>query len=215
MVKRPMCMRLIIIWNLLLCLCIFSGRSTCQDRTTMMAGPTDGQFRIVVAFMAASGDSYKLQSMIIDTNLTKNKKDQPTSYYVDMTATVRSLTNGSKDQKILVIRWEKSGDVEVKCEGGRWAKETAGPELNTIIDTIKVVVQNSPLDAKKVTEFDLPQSVQQKVVTVTVLKLQPHLHPRKLDSRLISQNWPAYEHSFRYAETKCRSACISCKRRRS
>ena len=113
--------------------------------------------------MEAAEDSYKLQTMIIDINPVKNKKDEPNSYYVDLTTTVRSLTTGNKNQKILVIRWQKSEEVEVKCEGGKWVKESAGPELNKIVDTIHAVVQNSPLDAKKVTEFTLPQSVEQNV----------------------------------------------------
>ena len=128
-----------------------------------MAGPTNGQYRILVAFIAATDESYKMQSLIIDIDPVKNKKDQPTSYYADLTTTVRSLTTGDKDQKILVIRWEKAGDVEVKCDGGRWAKESTGPELDAIVDLIKEVVRNSPLDAEKPEEFTLPSAVEQRI----------------------------------------------------
>ncbi|MEP6848811.1 MAG: hypothetical protein ABI999_08130 [Acidobacteriota bacterium] len=57
------------------------------------------------------------------------------------TSTMRSLTTGDKRQKILVIRWEKSSDVEVKCDGGKFVKETTGPELDTIVEMVKAVVQ--------------------------------------------------------------------------
>jgi hypothetical protein len=152
--------------KLFLLICFFSCAVLGQERITKrMAGPANGQYRIAVAFITPTDESYKLQSLIIDIEPVKNKKDLPTAYYADLTTTVRSLTTGSKDQKILVIRWNKGSDVEVKCDGGRWTKETTGPELDAIVEVIKQVVKNSPLDAKDTTEFTLPTALEQKITT--------------------------------------------------
>lgn len=150
--------------KLLLSLFILSGTALCQERIAkLVAGPNDAQFRVVVAYMAPTETQFNMQSLIIDVNPVKNKKDLPTSYYVDITTTTRNLETGEKKQRILVIRWEKAGDVEVKCEGGRWTKENTGAELDSIVEVVKAVVQSSPLDAKKMTEFTLTKTVENKV----------------------------------------------------
>jgi hypothetical protein len=153
--------------KLLVCFFLFAGTAFSQERITkVMAGPSDDQFRIVVAYIAASEDQFNMQSLIIDVDPVNNKKEQPTSYYVDLTATVRSLATGAKKQRILVLRWEKSGDIEVKCDGGKWTKQTTGAELDSIVETVKTVVQNAPLDTKKTIEFTLPKAVEEKVIAV-------------------------------------------------
>jgi len=158
-------MRLVI--GLLVCLFIFSGTALCQERIVkVMAGPNDDQFRILVSFIGGNKDQYELQSMIIDVNPVKDKKEAPASYYVDLTATVRNMVTDEKKQRIMILRWERSGDVEVKCEGGKWSKQTTGPELDKIVESIKAVVQNSPLDTTRPVEFTLPQSVTDKVTAV-------------------------------------------------
>ena len=132
-----------------------------------MAGPSeDGQFRIAVAFMGATDDSYKLQSFFVTVNRTKNKNELPTEYYVDLTTTTRSLESGTKKQKILVFRWRKSGEIEVKCEGGKWSKQAAQPEIDKIVEVVKAVVQNSPRDAKEPVDFTLPEELEQKVISI-------------------------------------------------
>ena len=91
----------------------------------------------------------------------------PNLFYVDLTSTVRSPATGDKKQKILVLRWEKSGDIEVKCEGGKWVKETTGSELDKIVKTVKAVVQNAPLDTKgNPVEFTIPKDLEQKVISI-------------------------------------------------
>jgi hypothetical protein len=140
-------MRLIL--KLLVALCLLPMTVLCQEKITkMMAGPKGDQFGVVLAFIEVTDESFKTQTLIIDVNPVKTKKELPTAFHVDLTSTVRSATTGAKHQKILVIRWEKSGDVEVKCEGGKWANETPGAELDNIVEIVKAVVQNAPLDTK-------------------------------------------------------------------
>lgn len=156
-----------LIFGLMVCLCIFSGTALCQEQMTkMMAGPSGDTFRVLVSFIAITDDTYNMQSMIIDVDPVKNNTQTPTSYYADLTATVRSMETGEKKQRILVLRWGRSGEVEVKCEGGKWARQTTGPELDKIVETIKAVIQNAPLDTKKAIEFTLPKAVGQNVIAV-------------------------------------------------
>jgi len=96
----------------------------------------------------------------------KNKKEQQTSNQADLTSTVRSIATGQKKQKILVLRWGKSGDIEVKCEGGKWAKQTAGPEIDDILKMVTDVLQKAPLDAREPVEFSLPTDLEQEIVSI-------------------------------------------------
>jgi hypothetical protein len=134
--------------------------------TKTMAGPSGDNYRILIAFMGPVGeDSYRLQSFILDLDYFK-KKDEPNFYHLDLTTTDRNLSTGDKKQKILVQRWERSGNVEVKCESNRWAKQSSSPELDTILETVKAVLKIAPADARQPTEFALPPDVSQKVTGV-------------------------------------------------
>ncbi len=152
----------------LLCLCLLPLSAICQERNAkIMAGPIDGgQVRIAVAFMGATEDSYKLQSLIVTVNRPKNKSEMPSEYYVDLTTTTRSLASGAKKQKILVFRWDKSGEMEVKCEGGKWSKHAAQPEIDKIVEVVKAVVQAAPRDAKEPVDFTLQKELEEKVVSI-------------------------------------------------
>ena len=133
----------------------------------VMAGPNeDGQFRIAVAYIAAGGNTYKLQSLIVTVNRVKNKSDLPTEYLVDLTTTTRQLESGAKKQNILIFRWGKSGQIETKCEGGKWTKQTGEPVINNIIEVVKAVVQSAPRDAKEPVDFTLPPELGPKVVSI-------------------------------------------------
>ena len=135
--------------------------------TKITAGPIDGgQFRIAIAFMGATEDSYKLQSLFVTVNRTKNRNELPTEYYVDLTTTTRSLETGTKKQKILVFRWGKATEREVKCEGGKWSKQAAGPEIDKIVEIVKAVVQSAPRDAKEPGDFTLPTELEQNVISI-------------------------------------------------
>ncbi len=63
------------------------------------------------------------------------------------------MATGQKKTKILVLRLVKSGDIDVKCEGGKWAKQTAGAEIDSILKMVTDVLQKAPLDAKEPVEF--------------------------------------------------------------
>jgi len=149
-------------------LCFLPVTVLCQEKITkMMAGPNGETFRAIVAFVEPTDESFKTQTLIIDVNPVKNKKEQPTTFYVDLTSTIRSISTGDKKQKILVLRWDKSGDIEVKCEGNKWEKENAGPELDKIVETAKAVIQNAPLDTKgDPVEFKLPEDLEQRVISI-------------------------------------------------
>ena len=57
--------------------------------------------------------------------------------------------------------------MEVKCEGGKFVKETAGSELDKIVEMVKAVVRNAPLDTKgDPVEFTLPKDVEQRVISI-------------------------------------------------
>jgi hypothetical protein len=130
----------------------------------VMVGPNNGQVRIVVAFIEPSEKEYKMQSMIIDLKPDK-KKEQAETFQVDLTSTIRSLSTGEKKQKILILRLEKSDKLQLKCDG-KWQKKDADPAIDQIIEAVKTVIQNVPLDSKEKTEVNLSDEVEQKVLSV-------------------------------------------------
>ena len=154
-------MRLII--KLLLCLCLVSATALSQERIRkVMVGTNGDETRIVIAFMEPAQEMYRLQSMIIDMTPVKNRNEQPSSVHVDLTSTDRSLATGEKKQKILLLRWTKAGELELKCDG-KWVKHDTGAAIDKIVETTKAVIQSVPVDAKAPTEVTLPQELEQKV----------------------------------------------------
>jgi hypothetical protein len=157
-------MRLLI--KLLVCLCLLSASTFSQERIRkMMVGPNNDQIRIVVAFIEPSQEAYSMQSMIIDVDSVKNRKEQPSSFQVDLTSTVRSLSTGEKRQKILLLRWKRTGEIELKCDG-KWIKRDVGSTMDKIVEATKAVIQSVPLDTKSPTEFRLSQELEQKVSSI-------------------------------------------------
>jgi hypothetical protein len=158
-------MRLII--KLLVCLCFIPVSTFSQERIRkVMVGPRDDQVRIVIAFVEASPEAYSMQSMIVDVDSVKNKKEQPSSFQVDLTSTVRSLSTGEKRQKILVLRWKKTGEIELKCDGKWVRRNDLGSVMDKIVEATKAVARDVPLDAKSPTEVTLSQEVEQKVSSI-------------------------------------------------
>lgn len=131
----------------------------------MMVGPNNDQIRIVVAFIEPSQEAYSMQSMIIDVDSVKDRKEQPSSFQVDLTSTVRSLSTGEKRQKILLLRWKKTGEIELKCDG-KWKKRDVGSIMDKIVEATNAVIQSVPLDAKSPTEFTLSPELEQKVSSI-------------------------------------------------
>ena len=155
-----------LIMKLLLCLCLLPASVLCQERiTNVTVGPKEDQTRIIAAFVEPTEEMFKMQSMIIDITPIKNNKDQPASVFVDLTSTVRKLSTGEKKQKILQLRWQKTGEVEFRCEG-KWKKQTADAATNKIVEAANALFQIIPLNTKQPTELDLPKDVEQKIISV-------------------------------------------------
>jgi len=131
-----------------------------------VAGPNGDWVRVLVTFMSTGEDSYRLQSAIIDVNRAKNKAEESTAFYVDLTTTDTLIETGAKQQKILVLRWDATSEVEVICSDGQWIKQTKGSELSNIVETIKEVIKQTPLDSKSVVEFTLPKGVTSKLASI-------------------------------------------------
>lgn len=153
-----------LIMKLFLCIiCLGSMSAFAQDRINkVMVGPNNDQFRVVVAIIEPTSESYRMQSMIIDLNPVKNTKEEPSSFQVDLTSTVRSLSTGEKKQRILILRWKKTREIELKCDG-KWAKQNAGATIDNIVEATKLVIRSVPLDSKKTTEVSLPEEVEKKI----------------------------------------------------
>jgi hypothetical protein len=157
-------MRLII--NLLICLCLLPATTTAQERIRKaMVGPNGDQIRIVYTVTEILPEGYKLQSMIIDMSRVKNSNEDPSSVSVDLTSTVRSLSTGAKKQKILVLRWKKTGELEFKCDGN-WTKQEMGAVVDKIQETTKSVIQSFPLNTKTPTEVSVTSELEQKLSLV-------------------------------------------------
>src|SRR5829696_1271360 len=143
--RRFEIMRLIV--KLLMCLCLLPASVLCQERIRqVMVGPSNDQTRIVVAFIEPSAETYTMQSMIINLDAVKNKKEQPSAFFVDLTSTVRNLSSGAKKQKILLLQWKKSGAIELKCDG-KWVKQDkVEAAIEKIVEATKSVIQSVPLN---------------------------------------------------------------------
>jgi hypothetical protein len=148
LINKGKSMRLLL--KIFLCLCFLSASVFC---------------RFIAALIQPTETSYKMQSMIIDFDPVKKSKDLPESFTVDLTSTVRSLTTGAKNQKILVLRWNKSGQIETKCNG-KWTKQDSTPAIDKIIETVKTVIQNSPLPKDSPTDVKLPKDVEKAIDVV-------------------------------------------------
>jgi hypothetical protein len=149
-------------WLALVGLCFLPVATSGQERIHQVkVGPYGDEIRIIDAVIEPAPEGYKMQSMIIDVKPAKSKKEPPQSVQVDLTSTVRSLKTGKKEQQILVLRWKATGELEFKCDG-KWVKQDASTAA-TIIETVKAVIENVPLDAKTPTEVTLPQEIEQRV----------------------------------------------------
>ena len=157
-------MRLII--KLFICLCLAPATTAAQDQIRkFMVGPYGDQTRIIYAVTDILPDGYKLQSMIIDMTRVKNSNEEPSSVLVDLTSTVRSLSTGEKKQKILILRWKKTGELELKCDGN-WTKQDKVAAIDTILETAKTVIQSVPLNTKTPTEVSVTPELEQKISLV-------------------------------------------------
>jgi hypothetical protein len=157
-------MRLMI--KLFICLCLVAATTAAQEKIRkFMVGPHGDQIRIVYAVTDILPDGYKMQTMIIDLARVKNSNEEPASVLVDLTSTVRSLSTGEKQQKILVLRWKKTGEMESKCDGN-WTKQEKGAVVDKILETTKSVIQSVPLSTKTPTEVSVTSELEQNISLV-------------------------------------------------
>lgn len=155
-----------LIMKALVCLCLLSAPVIGQERIRkFMVGPSGDNTRIVIALADPTPEGYRLQSMIIDMTPIKNRGEQPSFVQVDLTTTVRSLSTGAKDQKIIVLHWKKTGELELKCNG-QWTKHDREAAIDKIIDVTKAVIESVPLDAKAPTEVNLSADLERKVSSI-------------------------------------------------
>src|SRR5262249_4285942 len=152
--------------RLLVCLCCLTGVSYGQDSLrNAMVGPFGDQTRIVIALTDPTPDGYRLQSMIIDMTPLKKAGAEPSEVHLDLTSTVRSLSTGAQQQKILILRWKKSGDIEVKCDG-EWKKQESSESLQNVMANTKTVIQRVPQGSKSPTNFDLSSDLEQTILAL-------------------------------------------------
>lgn len=152
--------------KLTLCLCFLTATVFSQDRIRKsMVGPHDDQTRVVIAFTDILEDGYRLQSMIIDVTPAKDRKEDPSAVQLDLTSTVRSLSTGAKKQKILILRWKKSGELEIRCDG-KWTRHEIGPPLENVVATTKMIIQSLPSNTKTPTEFTISPEVERKISSI-------------------------------------------------
>ena len=138
----------------------------CQEKIQKsMVGQNNGQTRVVISFAEMSESDFKMQSMIIDLDAIKDKNDKPKSVNIDLTSTVRALGTGKKNQKILLIRWNKNEEIEMKCDG-KWTKKASDSAARNIIETTKTIIQNIPLNAKEATDVTFSDEVVKKIEAV-------------------------------------------------
>jgi hypothetical protein len=153
-------MRLVI---LVLCVCFCSANASGQERLRKaMVGPYGDQVRVVVALTDVTQEGYRLQSMIIDVAPGKTKGEDASEVKLDLTSTVRNLSSGAKNQKILILRWKKNGELELKCDG-TWSKHETNPALEKVIALTRTVIGTVDLNAKTPTEFKLSTDLEEKV----------------------------------------------------
>lgn len=139
----------------------------CQEKIQKFTvGPNGDQTRIVLSFVEMANNDYKMQSMIIDLDAVKDKNERPKSVTVDLTSTVRSIGAAlKKNRKILLIRWNKSEEIEMKCDDN-WTKKESDSAAQKIIETTKAVIQNVPLNGKEAIDISLPDEIVKKIESV-------------------------------------------------
>ena len=156
------------ICKLLICLCLLSIPVTItgQERIrNTIVGPYGDETRVVIALTDPLPEGYRLQSMIIDLTPIRKKTDEPSLVQLDLTSTIRAVTTGEKQQKILILRWKKNGELEVKCEG-KWTRQEGGPAMEGIVIITKAVIQTLPTDVKRPTEFTLAPDLEKRISSI-------------------------------------------------
>lgn len=155
-------MRLMI--KLLICLCLVPATTAAQEGIRkFMVGPKGDQIRIVFAVTDRSPEEHKVQSLIVDLARIKTSNEEPSSVVVELTSTVRSLPSGEIKQKDLILRWKKTGELELRCDD-KWTKQDKGTAIDMIMEMTKTVVQSVPLNTRTFTDVLLSPELEQKIL---------------------------------------------------
>lgn len=132
-----------------------------QGITQVVAGPNGSQFRAVVTFVPqVPEDTWKMQSLILDTELVK-RGAQPSWFMVDLTSTTRNLDTDVKKQKFLLIRWTPNAGIEAQCTQG-WVKAT-GSDVDKIVAVTRSLYQTLPIETRQPVQLQLPKDVEQNI----------------------------------------------------
>ena len=154
-------MRLMI--KFLVCVCLVSVTTAAQKQIgKVLVGPSGDQFRIVYTFPQELPDSFKWQLMMIDIPRLRNGNEEPTSVQVEVTLGTRSRSTKVKKEKTLTLRWKKTGELELKCDGN-WTKQDRNPAIDKIQETTKTLIQSVPLNTQAPTEVSVTPEVEQKI----------------------------------------------------
>lgn len=154
-------------FNLLICLFVLPLGVFCQEKIRKFTvEPNDGQTRIVLSFVELTENDFKLQWMIIDLDAIKDKNEQSKSVSVDLTSTVRSSGSAlRRNRKILLIRWNKNGEIEMKCDEN-WAKKESDLAAQKIVEATNSIIQNVPIGSKESIDISLPDEIVKKAEAV-------------------------------------------------
>lgn len=145
---------------------LFSVSVLSQDRIQqIMVGPAENAFRVVIAFIEPTEESFKTSSLIVDFVKPKDKNDIPTTFKIDITSTVRSLATSEKKQKILILLVKNSTEIQFKCDG-KYVKKDSTPNTGKLIETVKAILKFLPLDTTKPTNVKLTKEIEDKVDSV-------------------------------------------------
>jgi len=149
--------------KLLICVCLVPATTAAQKEIgKVVVGPYGDQFRIVYTVTHTLPDAYKWQWMMIDIPSVRNGNEEPTSVQVEFTLGVRSRSTKERKQKTLTLRWKKTGELELKCNGN-WTKQDRGPVIDKILETTKTVIKSVPLNTKAPTEVSVTPEIEQKI----------------------------------------------------
>jgi hypothetical protein len=89
--------------------------------------------------------------------------EEPSFVLVDLTSTIRSLASGDKKQRALILRWKKTGELELKCDG-KWTQHEKRAAIEKIMETTNAVIQSVPLNTKSPREVAIADDLEQKIL---------------------------------------------------
>ena len=149
--------------KLLICVCLVPAAAAAQKQIgRVVVGPSGDQFRIVYTVIHTLPDAYEWQTMMIDIPRGSSGNEEPTSVQAELTLGTRSRATKVRKQKTLTLRWKKTGELELKCDGN-WTKQGRGLVKDKILETTKIVIQSVLLNTKAPNDVSVTPEVEQKI----------------------------------------------------